>query len=182
MKKIIIVLLMLLAFGCSKKYTAPGQLTVEGDQSAPQKTMTTSPMEKEMVEEMSFGHEADVSETALSLEEQAAQVFRDIHFDFDRYDIMPEARPVLDEVASFLNQNKVLSIVITGHCDERGTNEYNLALGEKRSNAARSYLESQGVSSSRITAVTYGEETPVCTEHNEACWYQNRRAHFILSK
>jgi peptidoglycan-associated lipoprotein len=103
---------------------------------------------------------------------------KDIHFDFDKYDIRPGDAKVLDANAAWLKSNNEL-VLVEGHCDERGTNEYNLALGERRAKATMNYLVSQGVQAGRITIISYGEERPVCTEHNEACWATNRRAHFL---
>ena len=107
---------------------------------------------------------------------------KDVHFDYDRSEIRPEDRPVLDDVAAWLATNPVTLLLIEGHCDERGTDEYNLALGERRAHAARDYLVAQGVASSRITVVTYGEERPVCTASTETCWARNRRAHFVTRR
>ena len=103
---------------------------------------------------------------------------KDIYFDFDKYDIRPGDAKVLDGNATWLKGNNQL-VLIEGHCDERGTNEYNLALGERRAKATMNYLVSQGVQTVRITIISYGEERPICTEHNEACWARNRRAHFL---
>jgi peptidoglycan-associated lipoprotein len=103
---------------------------------------------------------------------------KDIHFDFDKYDIRPGDAKILDGNATWLKGNDVL-VLIEGHCDERGTNEYNLALGERRAKATMNYLVGQGVQAGRITIISYGEERPVCTEHTEACWARNRRAHFL---
>ena len=103
---------------------------------------------------------------------------KDINFDFDKYDIRPGDAKILDGNATWLKSNNNL-VLIEGHCDERGTNEYNLALGERRAKAAMNYLVSQGVQAGRITIISYGEERPLCTEHNEACWAKNRRAHFL---
>ena len=103
---------------------------------------------------------------------------KDIHFDFDKYDIRPGDAKILDGNAGWLKGNNDL-VLIEGHCDERGTNEYNLALGERRAKATMNYLVSQGVQAARITIISYGEERPLCTEHNEACWARNRRAHFL---
>jgi peptidoglycan-associated lipoprotein len=105
---------------------------------------------------------------------------KDIFFDFDKYDIRPEDAKTLDANASWLKANPDQLVLIEGHCDERGTNEYNLALGERRAKAAMNYLVSQGVQASRITIISYGEERPVCTEHSEACWSKNRRSHFLV--
>ena len=105
---------------------------------------------------------------------------KDIHFDFDKYDVGADDAKVLDANASWLKSNANHLVLIEGHCDERGTNEYNLALGERRAKSAMNYLVSQGVQASRITIISYGEERPLCTEHNEACWAKNRRAHFLV--
>ncbi len=105
---------------------------------------------------------------------------KDVHFDFDKYDIGADDAKVLDANASWLKSNASHLVLIEGHCDERGTNEYNLALGERRAKSAMNYLVSQGVQASRITIISYGEERPLCTEHNEACWAKNRRDHFLV--
>jgi peptidoglycan-associated lipoprotein len=103
---------------------------------------------------------------------------RDIHFDFDRYEIRPEDAQVLDANAESLKSNPSYSLLIEGHADPRGTTEYNLALGDRRARASMAYLVSRGVRSSRISIISYGKEHPFCTESNEDCWGQNRRAHF----
>jgi peptidoglycan-associated lipoprotein len=105
---------------------------------------------------------------------------KDIHFDFDKYDIRPGDAKILDANASWLKSNPDQLVLIEGHCDERGTNEYNLALGERRAKATMNYLVSQGVQANRVTIISYGEERPVCTEHNESCWSKNRRSHFLV--
>jgi peptidoglycan-associated lipoprotein len=105
---------------------------------------------------------------------------QDIHFDFDKYDIRPGDAKTLDVNAAWLKANANQLVLIEGHCDERGTNEYNLALGERRAKSTMNYLVSQGVQANRITIISYGEERPLCTEHNETCWAKNRRAHFLV--
>ena len=105
---------------------------------------------------------------------------KDIHFDFDRYDIRPEDAKILDANAAWLKAHRDDLILIEGHCDERGTTEYNVALGERRAKATMSYLNGQGVQTSRITLISYGKERPVCTEHTETCWAMNRRAHSLV--
>ena len=110
----------------------------------------------------------------------AAPELKDIHFDFDKYDIRPGDAKILDENAKWMKANTNTLILIEGHCDERGTNEYNLALGERRAKATMNYLVSQGIAATRITVISYGEERPLCAEKNEACWTQNRRAHFLV--
>src|SRR4030095_5230540 len=103
---------------------------------------------------------------------------KDVYFDFDKYDIRANDAKMLDTNAAWLKTNDNL-VLIEGHCDERGTNEYNLALGERRAKPTMNSLVSQGVQPSRITIISYGKERPVCTEHAEDCWAKNRRAHFL---
>ena len=110
----------------------------------------------------------------------AVPELQDIHFDFDKYDIRPGDAKTLDANAAWLKSNPNHLVLIEGHCDERGTNEYNLALGERRAKSTMNYLVSQGVQANRITIISYGEERPVCTEKTEACWAKNRRSHFLV--
>jgi peptidoglycan-associated lipoprotein len=102
----------------------------------------------------------------------------DVHFDFDKYEIRPEGARALDKSAAWLKTN-AKQILIEGHCDVRGTSEYNVVLGERRAKATMNYLVSRGVDSQRITVVSYGEDRPQCHQNNEACWAKNRRAHFL---
>ena len=104
----------------------------------------------------------------------------DIFFDFDKYDIRQTDSRTLDSNAQWLKSNPNHLVLIEGHCDERGTNEYNLALGERRAKSTMNYLVSQGVQANRITIISYGEERPACTEKTEQCWAKNRRAHFLV--
>jgi peptidoglycan-associated lipoprotein len=105
---------------------------------------------------------------------------KDIHFDFDRADIRSDAAEILDVNARWLKANPGYLVLVEGHTDERGTNEYNLALGDRRARSARNYLVSHGVAAARITTISYGEERSMCSETNEECWSQNRRAHFAV--
>jgi peptidoglycan-associated lipoprotein len=110
----------------------------------------------------------------------AVAALKEVYFDFDKYDIRPDDAKTLDTNAAWLKSNADNLVLIEGHCDERGTNEYNLALGERRAKATMNYLVSQGIQANRITIISYGEERPVCTEHMEACWAKNRRAGFLV--
>ena len=110
----------------------------------------------------------------------AVAALKEVYFDFDKYDIRPEDAKTLDANATWLKSNGDNLVLIEGHCDERGTNEYNLALGERRAKATMNYLVSQGIQANRITIISYGEERPVCTEKTEACWAKNRRANFLV--
>jgi peptidoglycan-associated lipoprotein len=104
---------------------------------------------------------------------------QDAFFDFNKADIRPDARQALQKDAELLRNYPQIRVTIEGHCDERGSTEYNLALGDRRANAAKQYLVSLGISADRMTTVSFGKEKPFCTEHNETCWQQNRRAHFV---
>ena len=106
----------------------------------------------------------------------------DIHFKFDQYDLDDDSRSVLRKNASYLKANPMAKIEVQGHCDERGTNNYNIALGERRAQSTKRYLVSQGVNASRIHTISYGEEKPFCFDRNENCWLENRRAHFMIGK
>jgi peptidoglycan-associated lipoprotein len=110
----------------------------------------------------------------------AVAALKEVYFDFDKYDIRPDDAKTLDANATWLKSNADNLVLIEGHCDERGTNEYNLALGERRAKATMNYLVSQGIQANRITIISYGEERPVCAEHTEACWAKNRRAGFLV--
>ncbi|MFV9644239.1 MAG: peptidoglycan-associated lipoprotein Pal [Desulfobacterales bacterium] len=104
----------------------------------------------------------------------------DIYFDFDKYNLLPMAQQILQKKAEWLWNNPDVSVIIEGHCDERGTNEYNLALGDRRAESARTYLINLGITGSRLTTISYGEERPVDSGHNEVAWAKNRRAHFTI--
>jgi peptidoglycan-associated lipoprotein len=108
-------------------------------------------------------------------------LLQEIHFDFDRYDIRESERPILEKNAQTLKKLDFLVVKIEGHCDERGTVEYNIALGERRARAAYDYLVSLGVSAARMKTVSYGKEVPLCTASTDECWERNRRAHFKVT-
>jgi peptidoglycan-associated lipoprotein len=109
-----------------------------------------------------------------------SQLIKDIHFDFDQYDIRPGDGEILKENAILLKKFPQVKIQIEGHCDERGTIEYNLALGERRAISTKNYLISLGISSDRISTISYGKEKPLDPGHNEEAWAKNRRAHSII--
>ena len=105
----------------------------------------------------------------------------DVYFAYDEAELSPEARQRLADNARFLDHEPAFEVTIEGHCDERGTPEYNLALGERRAQAAASYLTALGIDRSRLRTTSYGEERSLCTESDETCWQQNRRDHFVLT-
>jgi len=107
--------------------------------------------------------------------------FHTAYFDFDKYNLRPDARAALEFDANILKENPDVTVLIEGHCDERGTVEYNLALGEKRANAARDYLKSLGIDASRMETISYGKEKPVALGHDEKAWQLNRFAKLIVT-
>ena len=110
------------------------------------------------------------------------QNVQDIFYDYDSFDLRPDATTSVSSAANYLNAHPSIKVVIGGYCDDRGSAEYNLALGESRANAARTALVSAGVSASRLRVISYGKEKQFCTEENESCWQQNRRAQFSLDR
>ncbi|HTR25840.1 MAG TPA: peptidoglycan-associated lipoprotein Pal [Terriglobales bacterium] len=113
-----------------------------------------------------------------SEDELFAQNVKDVYFDWDKADVRPDQQNVLEQDALFLRQHSQVSFTVEGHCDERGSIEYNLALGAKRANAVKELLVAAGVNSENVKTMSYGKEKPVCDEHDESCWQQNRRGHF----
>jgi peptidoglycan-associated lipoprotein len=116
----------------------------------------------------------------LAKYKEESGLFKDIFFDFDKYEVQQDAKAVLKNISSWLLKNNSAKILVEGHCDERGTNEYNLALGDRRSRAVRDYLVALGIGSSRIETISYGEEKPACKAATDECWAKNRRAHFVV--
>ena len=121
------------------------------------------------------------SETNID-ENAFEQNVKPIFYDYDSYDVRSDAQATIQADAAFLNQHPNLKVVVGGYCDQRGSTEYNLALGENRANAAKQALVTAGVSPDRLRTVSYGKEKQFCTEQNEACWQQNRRAQFTLDQ
>lgn len=110
-----------------------------------------------------------------SAEDFRVNVGDTVHFDFDKYDILENDKPTLQRQATWLGKYPQVRVTVEGHCDERGTREYNIALGARRANAVKEYLVSLGVASARVDTISYGKERPVCQESSEDCWAQNRR-------
>jgi peptidoglycan-associated lipoprotein len=117
-----------------------------------------------------------------SFDEMFLKEMRDAYFDYDSADIRPDARTALQKSADFLKNYPNTRVTIEGHCDERGSTEYNLALGQRRANAVKEYLVSLGIPADHLSTTSWGKEKPFCTEGTEACYAQNRRGHFTLNK
>jgi peptidoglycan-associated lipoprotein len=123
---------------------------------------------------------SDITELNRVLRERG--LIGDVFFDTSEANLRDEARQRLSDNARWLRENPSYSVTLEGHADERDTNEYNLALGERRASTAKEYMSSLGVDGSRMRTLSYGEERPVCTESTEACWQRNRRVHFIVNR
>jgi peptidoglycan-associated lipoprotein len=119
---------------------------------------------------------------SLTEEELFARNVKDVFFDYDSEAIRPDQQSAIQADAQFLGQHPSVQFTIEGHCDERGSTEYNLALGDRRANSVKNALTQAGVSASRIKTISYGKEKPFCTESNETCWQQNRRGHLVYQK
>ncbi|MDH3554777.1 MAG: peptidoglycan-associated lipoprotein Pal [Deltaproteobacteria bacterium] len=179
-----IMLAMLLALGvsCAKKQVTMETQEMAADesqQSAEDEAARREAEEARLQEQRA--REARQRQEASSMSEAARKAaFEDeeIHFDFDKYVLTPQAMMVLDDKAAYLREHPEVRVLVEGHCDDRGSNEYNLALGDRRANSAKNYLVKSGVAESQVTTISYGEEQPLCMQQNESCWYRNRRGHF----
>jgi peptidoglycan-associated lipoprotein len=160
---------------------------LEAERQAKEKELQTLQAKKEEPKRDLSGKEKEFEKTLVAKKEPGiegevleSKLLKDIHFDFDRYDIRPEDAEILKENAALLIKYPDKRIQIEGHCDERGTAEYNLALGERRAQSARDFLISLGIAPNRITTISYGEEKPLDPSHNEEAWAKNRRCHFVI--
>jgi len=162
---VMLFVLTLLAAGCAKKPVteepATSEQTTQMDQQQPA---------------------ADAEAAARNAERAAAKGLETIHFDFDQYVLTDDSKSILVNNAGLLRSAPAVKILIEGHCDERGSDEYNLALGEKRALATKNYLVSLGVGAERMSVISYGEEMPFDSAHNKAAWAKNRRANFKVKR
>lgn len=178
---ILILCIGLIMMGCPKKTVVKEEPSVKKEEGAKaeaeriakeKEAKAREEFEKSLVAKKTPGIEGEVFESSL---------LKDIYFDFDKYDLRPGDMAILKGNAELLKKYHKVKIQIEGHCDERGTNEYNLALGERRANSSRNYLLSIGVSPERISTISYGEERPLDSGHTEEAWAKNRRAHTIIT-
>jgi len=188
---IIIICLGLILTGCSQKTVVKEEPSLKKSEElvAERDRVEKEARERELVkmkeEEARKAREFEKSlvakkEPGIAGEIYESKLLKDIRFDYDKYDIRPGDAEVLKENAAVLKRYPTVKIQIEGHCDERGTNEYNLALGERRSNSTKKYLTSLGISLDRMSTISYGEERPLDSSSNEEAWAKNRRVHTIL--
>jgi peptidoglycan-associated lipoprotein len=171
MRKLMVVLVvlafacgtMLMMSSCAKKQIGTGEAAPAAAPSAPAAAAPSTAG-------------VDMAQDVRAFEAEG------IYFDFDKAEIKADAKAILEKKAAWLRANPSYNVKIEGNCDERGTNEYNLALGDRRAKAAQKFLNALGIGMNRMSTISYGEEKPACTEKNEKCWSKNRRDDFKLSK
>ncbi len=191
---ILILCVGLILIGCPKKTVVKDEPSVKKEEAAAAAAAAAAKAEAERMareKEAKVREEAakkDLEKSLLAKKEPGIEgvvfessLLKDIYFDFDRYEVRPEDAPILKENAALLKKYPNVKIQIEGHCDERGTIEYNLALGERRANSTKNYLVSLGISPERVSIISYGEEKPLDPGHNEEAWAKNRRAHTIIT-
>jgi len=200
---ILILCFGLILMGCPKKTVVKEEPSVkraeelaaekekaaklEGERAAKEKEAREKELARIREEEAKKAREKEFEKSLVAKKEPGiegeileSKLLKDIHFDFDKYDIRPGDAEILKGNATLLAKNSTVKIQIEGHCDERGTIEYNLALGERRANSAKKYLISLGMPADRISTISYGKEKPLDSGHNEEAWAKNRRDHFII--
>ena len=174
---VLVVPAMMFSVSCAKKVveTAPAE-TAQPAETQPEKDTTAEDMAAE---------KARMEQERLAAEEAARQAMmafseEDIQFEFDSSALMPEAQDILVRKADYMRANPNITVTVEGHCDERGTEAYNMALGERRAQAAKEFLSNLGIGANRLSIISYGEERPVDPGKNEAAWAKNRRAHLVI--
>jgi len=172
---------MLMAYSCTKEIKPTMKPAEEAVKPVP-------PAEKKIGEEMIAAkkpgevRETEIEEAMQQKPVEEVSPLNDIYFAFDDYDLSAAAQTILQKNASLIKNNPRAKVQIEGHCDERGTNEYNIALGERRANSAKKYLIKLEVNESQLSTISYGEEKPLDPGHNEEAWAKNRRDHFTILK
>ena len=202
-KKIVTLFVMVLCLGLFVTGCAKKKVAVQRDRSSVQRSEEASRLEAERAareaqeakerearvkeEEARLAQKAELEKSLVAKKERGIEgevfetkMLKDIHFGYDQYDIRRADEEILRENAAFLKKNPQMKIQIEGHCDERGTSEYNLALGERRANSTKRYLVSLGIASDRISTISFGKERPFDPGHNEEAWAKNRRAHIVV--
>ena len=161
---------LVFSIGCHKKAPQPEPQPT----AAPETIETTPPEDTTQTPDQIWKLKMEKAREVLSAS--------DIYFDYDKSDLRTDSMMDLNSKAQYMIENSDIKVTIEGHCDERGSNEYNLGLGERRASSVKKFLISKGVSDASIDTITYGEEKPVCFEHEESCWSKNRRAHFAINE
>lgn len=181
---VVLAVAMLLSMGCAKKEIkstdAPAPAAPAGKAAEP--VVVSEPIKPVETPARAAETRVAAAEAAagMAATEEKSSIFQDILFDFDKSFIREDAKPTLAKVAGYMKRNAGAKLSIEGHCDERGTAEYNMALGDRRADSARKYLVSLGVPAGALSTISFGKEKPLDPGHNEDAWAKNRRAHFVL--
>jgi peptidoglycan-associated lipoprotein len=180
---VVLILSLLMFTGCAEKKSVVTSDATQKQEIAPAPAAKPSEQQDVTSKDKSEWREA-ASEKSVDLEKMAKteSPVSDINFDFDSFSIRPDARDILKTNANYFTKNRVSSIVVEGHCDERGTAEYNMALGERRAQETKKYLVNLGIKEAIIRTVSFGEENPLDPASNEEAWAKNRRAHFVVAR
>ena len=171
--------------GCSSQAKAPGDpepsaaAAASPTTAAPSKPQAPSAPAEKTTKSPSTSS-LDALQRGESTATPASSPLKDVYFDFDRHNLRADSREILKTNSAWLKANPGAQVQIEGHCDERGTTEYNLALGSRRAESVKDYLVTLGTSADRLSSISYGEEVPVCREQSEECWQQNRRVRFVV--
>jgi peptidoglycan-associated lipoprotein len=176
-----IICAFVLPAGCAKKAVMKEEAAVEKEAAAEKQ----APAQAAQAAPAKAPEEQKLDEAAMAAAAQAdkeASQFVDIHFAFDRFDLRPDARKVLDMHAKWLKAHPEFTVRIEGNCDERGTVEYNMALGQRRATSAMKYLIDLGIAKNRLSTISYGKERPLDPGHNEEAWAKNRRDYFSVTR
>jgi peptidoglycan-associated lipoprotein len=175
------LLAMIALLGCGSPVNPPEpKWTTENPNASSEKSASAAaqkPVAETKTEKAGGGSLDDLQKGGTA----ASGPLKDVLFAFDQSDLSADARSILKANSDWLKKNPAAQVQIEGHCDERGTVEYNLALGSKRAQASKDYLETLGIPANRLSLISYGEEIPVCRENNDSCWEKNRRARFIVT-
>jgi peptidoglycan-associated lipoprotein len=183
----VFALAVLLTAGCAQKPAPPAMTptpTAQPSVTTEKPSQEPAGIKNQGMSETQVNEAARAAEAAQAAqakaEAEAAAGLQRIHFNFDQFTLTPEARDILSKNATFIQNHPGVKVVVEGYCDERGSDEYNLALGQRRADAAKKYLITLGISPNRLSTISYGEERPLDPAHNEAAWAKNRRDEFKL--
>ena len=170
----VLILALVFSGACSKK------VVTRSDEPAGESTQSTLNTDNSSLQSENLGSAEDMTDdkSAMSSDDTMMINVEDIYFEFDRSTLTSESQEILRKKAKWLEANRDVKVVIEGHCDNRGTNEYNLALGDRRAASTKEFLINLGISPSRMVTISYGEERPLMQGQNEEAWAKNRRAHF----
>ncbi|HUN53651.1 MAG TPA: peptidoglycan-associated lipoprotein Pal [Smithella sp.] len=183
---VVLILSLIIFTGCAGKKSVVtsdnAQQQVTAPAQTPAQSTDTSNQNNVMAPTDTTNQKESVKAQSSLMEATATSPVSDINFDFDSSIIRPDARDILQANASYLRKHRVSSVMIEGHCDERGTAEYNMALGERRAQETKKYLVNLGIKESIMKTISYGSERPLFPESNEEAWAKNRRAHFVVTQ